>query len=564
MTAKARRYGDPIGETPNWAPHERPMIPGSPSTPDMPASRRVWFAVIGLLIGITSGIGSSIVSANLPALQGTYGLDTRQGAWLSAIYPMFNISMNLLLIKYRQQFGLVRFAKVFLSIYAIATIANLFVTSYPAVIAVRALSGIAGASMGGLCVMYMMQGLPPKPQFKLPALLFGIGGSQIGAPLIWVLGPELLDAGGMHYLLLFQTAMVLLCLAGIQMIRLPHGMRIVAFEWRDVPSFILLALGLGTLVAVGTVGRVDWWLDAPWVGLAIVGAIICLATGAVLEHYREHPMVDTRWVFTFDFLNFALSLMLTRVLLIEQPFGVTGLVQIVGLGPDQTQTLYAVILAATVAGVLTSAFGLMINTKLLPVMLMLALTLICAAAFHDAGATVDTRPANLFISQAMMGFAGALFMGCALILGLGRLLARGLNSVVTFAMMFGVTQMLGGILGGALLGTYQSVRAMHHATYLAEGIVATDPSKAQLLQMYSGAYGGVIVDPALRSVQGMGTLAQQVTQQANILAFNDVFHIIGWGAIALIIMNVGMFIALAKKSKQAQANNSSASGAVVI
>ncbi|WP_252970130.1 MFS transporter [Brevundimonas vancanneytii] len=522
------------------------MIPGSPSTPDMPASRRVWFAFIGLLIGITSGIGSSIVSANLPAVQGTYGLDTRQGAWLSAIYPMFNISMNLLLIKYRQQFGLVRFAKVFLSIYALATIANLFVTSYPAVLAVRALSGIAGASMGGLCVMYMMQGLPPQPKYKLPALLFGIGGTQIGAPLIWVLGPELLDAGGMHYLLLFQTAMVLLCLAGIQLVRLPPGMRIVAFEWRDIPSFIFLALGLGTLVAVATVGRVDWWLDAPWVGLAIVAAIICLATGAVLEHYRAHPMVDTRWVFTFDFLNFSLSLMLTRVLLIEQPFGVTGLVQTVGLGPDQTQTLYAIILAATVAGVLTSAFGLMLNTKLLPVMLLLALVLISVAAFNDAGATVDTRPANLFVTQAMMGFAAALFMGCALILGLGRLLARGLNSVVTFAMMFGVTQMLGGILGGSLLGTYQSIRALHHATYLAEGIVATDPSKAQLLQMYSGAYGGVIVDPALRSAQGMGTLAQQITQQANILAFNDVFTIIGWGAIALIVMNIFMFIALAK------------------
>ena len=131
-------------------------------------------------------------------------------------------------------------------------------------------------------------------------------------------------------------------------------------------------------------------------------------------------------------------------------------------------------------------------------------------------------------------------------------------------MMFGVTQMLGGILGGSLLGTYQAIRALHHATYLAEGIVATDPSKAQLLQMYSGAYGGVISDPGLRAAQGLGTLAQQVTQQANILAFNDVFHIIGWGAIALIIMNIGMFIALARKSKQAQADTDSASGAVAI
>ena len=44
--------------------------------------------------------------------------------------------------------------------------------------------------------------------------------------------------------------------------------------------------------------------------------------------------------------------------------------------------------------------------------------------------------------------------------------------------------------------------------------------------MYSGAYGGVISDPGLRAAQGLGTLAQQVTQQANVLAYNDVFLVV--------------------------------------
>lgn len=68
MTSRPRRIGDTIGETPDWAPHERPMIPGSPSTPDMPPQTRVAFGLTGLLLGVTGGMGTAILSANLPAI----------------------------------------------------------------------------------------------------------------------------------------------------------------------------------------------------------------------------------------------------------------------------------------------------------------------------------------------------------------------------------------------------------------------------------------------------------------------------------------------------------------
>lgn len=563
MTAR-RRIGDPIGETPDWSPQERPMIPGSPSTPDMSATRRLAFGVTGLLLGITGGMGTAIVSANLSAIQGDFGLDVRQGAWLGAVYAMFNISMNLVLIKYRQQFGLTSFTKVFLAIYVVATLAHLFIDSYAGALIVRAISGMAGAAMGALAVMYAMQSLPPTMKFKLPALLLGLGASQLAGPIVWIISPELLDLGGWRSLYVLQCGLALGCLAATQLLRLPPGIRIHVFEWRDGVSFILLGSGLGLLVAVASIGRVDWWFEAPWVGWALAASVALLTAGAVFEHYRAHPIIDTRWVFSLGFLNFALSIMLARVLLTEQPFGVTGLVQTVGMGADQTQSLYALVLAATVAGVLAGAVSLMISNKFLPVQLLLALLLICVAAFMDSSATIDTRPANLMVSQALMGFAGALFMGSALVLGLGQLIARGLGSVITFAMMFGVTQMVGGMAGGAGLSTYQMIRAQHHAAYLAEGIVGSDPSTAMALQMYGGAYASTIGDPALSSAQGVSTLAQQLIQQANILAFNDVFHVIGWGAIALLLLNIAMFIKQGMQARSPHKTEDGAAGAVAL
>jgi MFS family permease len=564
MTSRPRRIGDTIGETPDWAPHERPMIPGSPSTPDMPPQTRVAFGLTGLLLGVTGGMGTAILSANLPAIQGAFGLDVRQGAWLGAVYAMFNISMNLLLIKYRQQFGLTSFTKVFLAIYAVATLSHLFIGDYPGALAVRAISGMAGAAMGSLAVMYMMQCLPPKATLKLPALLLGLGTTQLAGPIVWIVSPELLDVGGWRSLYLLQSGLALACLAAVQMLRLPPGIRVHVFEWRDAITMVLLGSGLALLVAVAAVGRVDWWTEAAWVGWALAACVALLTAGAVHEHYRAHPIIDTRWVFSFGFLNFALSIMLARVLLIEQPFGVTGLVQVVGMGAEQTQTLYAVVLAATVAGVLFGAFSLMISNKLLPVQFLLSLVLVSVAAFMDSGATADTRPASLFLSQGLMGFAGALFMGSALVLGLGQLMARGLGSLITFAMMFGVTQMVGGMAGGAALATLQTIRTQHHAAYLADGVVASNPAVAQTLQMYAGAYGSTIADPALRSAQGVSTLAQQLIQQANILAFNDVFLVIAWGAIALLVLNILMFVNQGLKARSAATTSDSASGAVAI
>ncbi|MGH8074926.1 MAG: MFS transporter [Lysobacter sp.] len=564
MARARRRIGEVIGAVPDWAPHERPMIPGSPSTPDMPPTRRLAYGLTGLLLGTTGGMGTAIVSTNLSALQGAFGLDVREGAWLAGVYAMFNISMNLLLIKYRQQFGLTSFAKLFLAIYAAASVAHLFIDTYAAALVVRAISGIAGAAMGGLAVMYMSQALPPTQTFKFPALLLGLGCSQVAGPICWIISPDLLALGGWRSIYVLQAGLAVACLAAAQLLRPPPGIRVQAFEWRDAISFVLLAPSLGLLVAVASLGRIDWWLEAPWIGWALATCVILFVGAMLFEHHREHPLIDTRWVFSLGFLNFGLSIMLVRVLLTEQPFGAAGLLQVVGMGLEQTRTLYTVVLIATIAGLLVGAFSLALSKKLVPVQLLLALVLISVAAFMDSAATGDTHPAELYLSQGLMGFASALFLGSAFALGLGQLLARGLQSVITFAMMFGITQALGGAAGGAALATFQAMRVQHHAAYLAEGVVASDPATSLVLQSYGGAYASSIADPALGPAQGVSTLAQQVIQQANILAFNDVFYLIGWGALALLAFNIAMLVNMAIKSRSTAATNEGAMGTVAI
>ena len=89
-----------------YAPHEMPAMPGSPGSPTHPLSRRIGYASVGLLVGLTGGFGNALVSANTTPLAGALALDPAEIAWLPTVYVMTNVSINLLLIKFRQQFGL--------------------------------------------------------------------------------------------------------------------------------------------------------------------------------------------------------------------------------------------------------------------------------------------------------------------------------------------------------------------------------------------------------------------------------------------------------------------------
>lgn len=528
--------GTPLEQPPDWAPHERPLMPGSPSTPYFPPRTRLAYGLVAVLLGVTGSLGTALVTVNLPAIQGDLGLDPAQGAWLNTVYVMVYVSMNLLIVKYRQQYGLIRFVKVFLTAYAVATVAHLFSDSFASALAVRAVSGVVGAAMGPVTLFYMLQAFPPK--YRLQALILGIGVGQFGIPLGRVISPVLLDLGDWHGVYAFEAGLALACLAAVSALRVPVGFRVQAFERRDAISFALFASGFALLVAALGLGRINWWLDAPWVGWSLAGAVALLAAGATFEHYRENPLIDTRWIAQPSFLRFIFGILVVRVLLSEQTYAAPGLMQAVGMGPEQMQHLFGVVLIASILGVLVGAFSLLISPKLVAAQMLVALALIAIGGFMDANATIDTHPAQLVVSQSLLGFASAMFMGAAMMTGLGQLIQRGFHSIITFSMTIGVTQILGGVLGGAVFSTLEAMRATHHAAYLSEAVVASNPATAQTLQMYAGAYASTVVDPALRSADGVAILAQQAGQQANILAFNDIFLIIAVTATAMIGLNL--------------------------
>lgn len=504
------------------APHERSPIPGSPPTPWHPPLRRAAYIGVALLVILSGSLGNAIVTANLTSLQGSLGLYSAEIQWLPTVYVMTNVCANMVLIKFRQQFGIRLFTQIFLGAFALTTAGHLVAHSFTTAVAVRALSGIAAAACSTVGLLYMMQAW--TPQHRLKGIVIAISLPQIAVPLARLFPSEAFEPDRWQTMYLFELGLALFCLAAVRLLVLPPVERIKSFEPLDFVTFPIFAIGIGLLCAVLGMGRSVWWFESPWIGPALIGAIVLLPIAWLIEHHRARPLLNTRWLGSRDIVRFALVSILVRVVLSEQTIGASGLLGVVGMGNDQMRMLYLVVLIATLAGVVIGALAL--NPLFLGRPILVALALICVGALLDSDSTNLIRPHDLYFSQALLGFASAVFIGPAMLIGLTRALREGPTHFVSFSALFGITQNLGGLFGSAMLGTFQVIRERAHSNAIVSQLMSGDPLVAQRLQQNAGAYGKVLIDPALRQAEGAAILSQTVTREANILAYNDTFLLI--------------------------------------
>jgi MFS family permease len=497
------------------------MMPGSPSTPLHPWRLRLAYAVVGLIISITGGMGNALVSANLLNLQGALGAHAAEIAWLPAAYVMANVSMNLLLVKFRQEFGLRLFTEIFLVLYALVAFAHLFANDLSSAIAVRAAHGMTGAALSSLGLYYMLQAFPAAHRMK--GLVIGLGAATLAVPLARLLPIGLLEFSEWRGLYLFELGLTLLSLGCVLLLKLPPGDHIKTFEKLDFVTFVLFAPGMALLCAVLGLGRTVWWLEAPWVGWALAGAIVLLTAALTIEHNRRNPLINTRWWGSSSMLRLFLVMVLIRIVLSEQTTGAVGLMQALGMGNEQMHTLFLVILAGTVAGLGVSAMTLKPPRFNPPI--IIAVALMMAGALMDMGATSQTRPGQLLASQFLLAFGGSLFLAPAVLSEIGSLIAQPRN-LVSFSVMFGISQNLGGLLGAAVMGTVQTLREKFHSSQLVEHLTLLDPQVAARIQQGAAAYAKTLGDPVLRNAQGAAALASSTTREATVLAYNDVFFVI--------------------------------------
>ncbi len=349
-----------------FKPHERPIIPGSPFNPDHP-TRRMWaYGAIALLAGVTGGLGNALVTANLSFFQGTLGLTAEEAAWIPGVYVMTNVCANLLLVKFRQQFGLALFVRLVLVGYALTTLIHLFIHDFWSAILIRAASGIAGSGLTTLCILAMFPGdaaaqtaLRHPDRHQHPAACDSAGARAGAGParmgrladgLLFRIRAGVADAGGGAD----PAAAAERAREGVRADRFPDG-------WAAVSGHRIAVRGArhGTHIMVdpGAVDRLG--IDRRPAAdqrrhLRRASPREPVAADPLARPMGHHP--DRRR-----------SPCASVSCWPSRSFGSVGLLSSLGMGVDQFQTLYFIVTLASLAGLATAIFAFRPQTPARPI-----------------------------------------------------------------------------------------------------------------------------------------------------------------------------------------------------
>ncbi len=526
-----------------FKPHEQPIMVGSPANPDHPARRKIFYLFIGIFVGLTASFQNGLLVANLTQIQGQLGLTPAEGGWISVSYNMTNACITVLLYKIRQQFGMSLFSKITLSFLLAATslqwlisshlldTPNISIEPYYLEIVARGLSGMVASGMTVLGLFYCLQGMPTVK--RTSGLILGFGLVQFGIPLSRVISPYLAIDGQLENLFLFQFGLALICFGLINILELPPGNTEKVFEKLDFVSFGFFASGLAALAVVLVQGRILWW-TTPWLVYPLMIAIVGISIALWIETHRKNPMLQVRWMRSRNIIAFMVTGAVMRILLSEQNVGAAGLLANLGYGNDQLVTFYAVIIAASALALIISIFSTNAMDLRRPV--IFAVALIALGSWMDIGVSINSAPYTFYLSQFLIAFAAVYFMGPLVFEGFLRAIGSGPAYIISFSVIFSISQTVGGLAGAAAIQAFTTIRTQMHYADMVSSLNLGDPAFSAQVAGTRNMLSNQTTDAAQANIGAVSQVLQGIQRQATVAAYSDLFFLMACLATAVTII----------------------------
>lgn len=506
-----------------FKPHEMPFMAGSPASPVHTTSLRIRYMLVGALLALNGGLQNGLLLAYLPQLRGELGLNLVQGGWVQVSYYMTYACMSIMFFKIRQTFGISRFVKISLSLMLISNILQIWIQHYSIELIARGIAGIGSSGMMVMAIFYFMQGLIGKS--KMLGSVFGVGGIQFGMPLARFLMPSLFADGEIVNIVIFQGAVTLLCIGCVIRLPLPPTIISRTLNKNDLISFSFWAGGMALFCGFLVQGRIIWWTSEEWLGWMLAISMMMIGFALWLESKRRNPMLDWYWISRPQILMFGFLGAFTRVLTTEQTVGATGLMETLGMQNEQMTTLYSIIIIASALGLGVSLLTLKMTDlrRSIPI----ALLGIAIGSFMDTQIGVQTRPEQIYVSQAIIAFSTLYFLGPMMIEGLVRAFAASPLHIMSYSAVFGLSQTIGALAGAAIFSAFLTWRSKIHFADITQYFSLTDPTFAASANQTVNQFMGMGNSPQDALGIALQTLMNQATIESTVHAYNDLFLLVG-------------------------------------
>ncbi|MBX4335867.1 MFS transporter [Bartonella raoultii] len=468
------------------------------------------------------GLGANVVQSNIIYLTGDFHATLTETTWLVAAYMAPNVSVAIMLIKIRYQFGLRAFAELSILSFVLVCILQLFVTDLRSALIIRFFAGIAAAPLASLALLYMMEAFAPAKKYTI-GLSLNYMNAILAAPLSRLISPDLLENGGFLHLSAMEMGLVLISLGCIYALPLTPVVRSKVIQKLDWVSYSLIAFGLGLNAVIMSVGTLYWWHEAEWIGWGLAFAVLSLTIATIIELNRKKPLIDLRWLFSKEMVQSVLILLVFHVFLLERSTLTTGFFNLFGLLNREMIPMYLAVTLGTLLGGAVCVFFLRDGRE--DYFYLISLGCLAFGAYLDSHVNHLTRPQDMMLSQGLVNFSYALFLPSVLFKGFIIAGKKGPSYVLSFIAVFLLTQVTGGLMGAAFFGSLQFIFAHKNFEALIQNIVVTDPLiSGEVNTLFSPSYGASI-PPILGDEQNTARLIEKFKLTANIFAYDDVFRL---------------------------------------
>lgn len=484
-----------------------------------------WLVVIIASIGaMLEVIDVSITNVALIHIQANLGATLSEVGWVVTGYAMASVVVIPLSEWFSTRLGQSRFFQLSLIGFTAASVLCGLAPNLPVLVAARILQGLLGGALMPMAQAIMFRAVP-KAQQGIAQGVFGVV-VLTGPALGPTLGGLLTDTLGWRW---------------IFFVNLPFGIltSLMALAWfpKDDPAaraaagrqgvdwmgILLLCLCLGSLQLVLEQGHQYDWFDNQGIRSLALLAAIALPVFLWWEWRHRYPAVNLR---VLRYRSLAAGSVFSFVLGMGL-FGTIFLVPIFVQGMlhyTATQTGLLMLPGALASAVAMALLGRLVQRFDPRVLIAIGALLMVLTMANLALIGPDTGHDSLFWPLMLRGVATVTMFLPLSLAALGPLPKAAVGAGSGF---FNLSRQLGGTFGIAALTVVLDHQQAVHRAVLITHLSPTHPQFQQRLQQLQGAMAASDLGVGEARQRALALLVHQVDQQAVLLAYGDVFRVVG-------------------------------------
>jgi len=491
------------------------------------ADASAWLAVAaGTLGALMATLDISIVNSALPTIQGEIGASGTEGTWVATAYLVAEIVIIPLSAWLTRMLGLRTFLLIATVLFTGFSLICGTSTNLTQMIIGRVGQGFTGGALIPTAQTIIAQRLP-RAQQPVGIAMFGV--VAIMGPVIGpLLGGWLTENVSWHYAF-FINLPICMVLAVLLFIGLPHQKaKLGEFAQADWLGIAGLALGLGGLTVVLEEGQRELWFDSSLIrtvtAISVVG-FVCLFAGQV---FAKRPVIKLSLLLDRQFGSVALMGIVLGIVLYGTSYVIPQFLASIA-DYNSLQSGKVVLLSGIPSLLLMAVVPILLKRVDIRIAVGAGLIIMGTSALIDSSLNVQSSGGDFTASQLMRGVGQILTM---LFLSQAAVQSVPPADAGDASGLYNAARNLGGSLALAGISIIQDQRVWFHSRRMEESLHANSVAVQDYMTATARSVGSQAA--AYRLV------GQQIQVEALVMTYNDIFFIMGVGA--LIVLPLVFFL----------------------